>query len=176
MSSRMCLGEFQIKIEPMEPRHWSEVSEIYRDGIFTGQATFETTVPSWKAWNARHLPFGRFVAIAQPGGCVVGWAALSQVSKRLAYSGVAEVSVYVAKDARGQGLGRSLLERLIEESEQNGIWTLQASVFPENEASVKLHSCCGFREVGFRERIGKLDGVWRDTLLLERRSRLIDGE
>lgn len=175
MSSRMC-AEFQIKIEPMEPRHWEVVSAIYLDGISTGQATFETTVPSWKAWNAGHLPFGRIVAIAQPGGGAVGWAALSPVSKRSAYSGVAEVSVYVVKNAQGQGLGRTLLERLIQESEQNGIWTLQASVFPENEASVKLHRRSGFREVGVRERIGKLDDVWRDTLLLERRSRLVDGK
>jgi len=147
---------------------WVEVARIYLEGIESGHATFETDVPSWERWNATHLPFARLIAIA--GEAIIGWAALSRVSAREVYSGVAEVSVYVADKSRGQGIGRVLLEALIKESESNGIWTLQASIFPENAGSIRLHQHCGFREVGRRERIAKLRGVWRDTVLLERRS------
>lgn len=164
-----------VEIVPLEPGHWHQVRAIYLDGIATGQATFETTAPSWDEWDSNHLAFGRIVAISQPGGEMVGWAALTGVSKRSAYEGVAEVSVYVHEKARGLGVGKTLLARLVRLSEENGIWTLQASVFPENVASVRLHKSCGFRQVGIRRRIGRLKGVWRDTMLLERRSRLTGG-
>jgi L-amino acid N-acyltransferase YncA len=155
-------------IDRMQPANWEEVCEIYLQGIAGGQATFETDAPSWENWDANHLGFARL--LAREDGEIIGWAALSPVSSRRAYAGVAETSVYVASDRRGTGVGRQLLEALISESEQNGIWTLQAVMFPENTASVALHRACGFREVGQRERISKLNGVWRDTILLERRS------
>ena len=155
----------------MLPADWPTVRAIYLEGITTRQATFETQAPSWQAWDESHSPFARLVA--RDGETVVGWAALSPVSSRQAYAGVAEVSVYVAQSQRGAGLGRQLLEALIAESEENGIWSLQAVMFPENARSVALHRRCGFREVGRRERIGKLDSVWRDTMLLERRSQQI---
>jgi L-amino acid N-acyltransferase YncA len=158
-------------IQEMLPADWERVRAIYLAGIATGQATFETQAPSWEEWNAAHLVVGRLVARNRE--TIIGWAAMSPVSMRRAYEGVAEVSVYVAQDRRGEGIGRTLLAALISESEQNGIWTLQAAVFPENEATVALHRGCGFREVGRRERISKLNGVWRDTILLERRSQLI---
>lgn len=158
-------------IDRMQPADWAEVREIYLQGIAGGQATFETEAPAWESWDANHLAFARLVARAD--GRIIGWAALSPVSSRRAYAGVAETSVYVALDRRGAGLGRQLLEALISESEQNRIWTLQAVTFPENQASVALHRACGFREVGRRERISKLNGKWRDTILLERRSRQV---
>lgn len=147
---------------------WDAVRRIYREGIATGNATFETELPEWERWDASHLPHSRLVA--RDAGAVVGWAALSPVSARRAYRGVAEVSVYVAESARGRGAGRMLLEALIAESEGQGIWTLQAGIFPENSASLELHRKCGFRLVGRRERIGQLGGIWRNVLLLERRS------
>ena len=155
-------------IEAMRPEDWPAVVTIYLEGIATGHATFETRAPSWPEWDEAHLQCGRLVARA--GGRIVGWAALSPVSRRQVYSGVAEVSVYVGSQSRGQGIGRALLEQLIRDSEEHAVWTLQAAVFPDNEATVSLHKRCGFREVGRRERIGKLNGEWRDTLLLERRS------
>ena len=158
----------KITIEPMQPQHWQQVAAIYQEGIATGQATFEMAVPSFEHWDRNHLPIARF--IAGHGGNIVGWAALSPVSQRQVYAGVAEVSVYVAAAGRGSGVGRQLLQSLIDESERNGIWTLQAGIFPENAASITLHLACGFREVGRRERIGKMNGQWRDTLLFERRS------
>jgi len=158
----------KITIEPMQPEQWPQVAAIYQEGIATGQATFEMAVPSFEHWDRNHLPVARF--IAGQGGNIVGWAALSPVSQRQVYAGVAEVSVYVAAASRGDGVGRQLLQALIDESERNGIWTLQAGIFPENAASIALHLACGFREVGRRERIGKRNGQWRDTLLFERRS------
>jgi phosphinothricin acetyltransferase len=146
------------------------VREIYVQGLATGQATFETTVPSWEAWDAGHLRIGRLVAASNQE--VAGWCALSPISRRSAYSGVAEVSVYVGADFRGRGIGKTLIDALIAESESNGIWTLQASVFPENQASIAVHQHCGFRKIGFRERVAKLNGNWRDTVLLERRSQI----
>ena len=157
-----------LRIDPMLPADWRAVRAIYLEGIATREATFETESPSWEEWDACHSRFARLVA--RTGETVVGWAALSPVSARQAYAGVAEVSVYVAQSHRGAGLGRQLLEALIAASEDNGIWCLQAVIFPENARSAALHRSCGFREVGRRERIGKLDGVWRDTILLERRS------
>jgi L-amino acid N-acyltransferase YncA len=157
-----------IQIDSMQPRDWEEVTAIYLEGIATGQATFETSAPSFAEWDQAHLPIARLVARRQ--GTVVGWAALSPVSRRNVYAGVAEVSVYVATSSRGSGIGRRLLQALIDESERHGIWTLQAGIFPENTASIALHRACGFREVGRRERIGQLHKIWRDTILLERRS------
>ncbi len=152
----------------MKTSDWRQVRAIYLEGIRSGHSTFETEAPSWEKWDEGHLEFARFVM--RDGEMVLGWAALSPVSKRHVYRGVAEGTVYVSENARGQGIGRALLEALIDESEKNGIWTLQASIFPENTASVQLHLRCGFREVGRRERIAMLNGVWRDTLLFERRA------
>ncbi len=155
-------------ITGMKAAHWPAVRAIYAEGIATGNATFETEVPPWEAWDAAHLVPCRLVARA--GDRLLGWAALTPVSGRCVYAGVAEVSVYVTATARGQGIGTGLLGALVEASEQSGIWTLQAGIFPENEASLALHRACGFRRVGIRERIGCLDGVWRDVVLMERRS------
>lgn len=155
-------------VDAMTPEDWDQVRRIYLEGIATGDATFETEAPSWERWHAGHRRNARFVA--REGTRVLGWAALSPVSDRCAYGGVAEVSVYVGSAARGRGVGRALLETLIRASEAGGIWTLQAGIFPENEASLELHRRLGFREVGRRERLGKLKGAWRDVLLLERRS------
>jgi L-amino acid N-acyltransferase YncA len=161
-----------VLIERMRPEHWPRVRAVYLEGVATGQATFETEAPEWGRWDSSHLPFARLVALDAEGR-VKGWAALSPVSGREAYAGVAEVSVYVGEGFRGEGVGRALLEALVRESEAGGVWTLQASVFPENAASVALHLACGFREVGRRERIARLKGAWRDTVLLERRSRVV---
>jgi len=165
------LGENGFQIRPLAAEDWEFVRSIYVDGIATGQATFEIEAPTWERWNNAHLPAPRFVAISNEQ--VVGWAALTPVSARSVYAGVAEVSVYVSSNLQGQGIGRALLETLVSESERNGIWTLQASIFPENMASISLHKSCGFREVGPREHIGKMKGVWRDTMMLERRSKLV---
>jgi len=155
-------------IRAMEANDWPHVRAIYEEGIRTGHATFQTEAPPWESWDAGHLKSARVVSVTE--GEVDGWAALSPVSDRCAYSGVAEVSVYVAAARRGRGAGRELLEALVRASEANGIWTLQAGIFPENAASIRLHEHCGFRVVGRRERLGRLAGVWRDVMLLERRS------
>jgi phosphinothricin acetyltransferase len=160
-----------LLIRRLTESDWPAVAAIYAEGITTGNATFDADVPSWDAWDASHLPEQRLVA--EDGGRVLGWAALSGVSDRCCYAGVAENSVYVAAEARGRGVGRALLERLVADAEAAGIWTIQAGIFPENEASVALHRRCGFRVVGVRERLGQLDGVWRDVLLLERRSEVV---
>ena len=156
----------------MSPEDWPRVRAIYAEGIATGNATFETEAPSWEAWNAAHLEEGRIVA-RDASGTLLGWAALTPVSARCVYAGVGDLSVYVAAAARGRGVGRLLLQGLIEASERAGLWTLQAGVFPENVASLALHRACGFREVGRRERIGRMNGVWRDVVLLERRSGVV---
>jgi phosphinothricin acetyltransferase len=158
-------------IDQMKPGDWEQVRSIYLEGITGGNSTFETEAPSWEKWDEAHLQIARLVM--RERNRILGWAALTPVSKRNVYRGVAELTVAVTENARGQGVGRALLQALIDESERNGIWTLQASIFPENTASVKLHLRCGFREVGRRERIGKLHGVWRDTLLFERRSQSV---
>jgi L-amino acid N-acyltransferase YncA len=155
----------------MRRRDWPAVASIYEEGIRTREATFETRVPTWDEWDAAHLDDHRLVACV--GNSVVGWAALTLVSERCVYAGVAEDSVYVAESARGTGIGRVLLHELVAGGEAAGIWTIQAGIFPENRASLRLHHGCGFRTVGLRERIGQLDGVWRDVLLLERRSLVI---
>jgi len=159
-----------MKIEAMTAADWPAVKRIYEQGIATRQATFETTPPDWAAWDAKHLAAPRLV-VRDPD--VLGWAALSRVSAREVYRGVCEVSVYVDESARGRGAGRLLLDGLVKASEEAGIWTLQASIFPENEASVRLHLRHGFRVVGRREKIAQHHGVWRDTLLLERRSSVV---
>jgi L-amino acid N-acyltransferase YncA len=160
------------EIQPLTADHWPAVSAILEDGIAMGDATFETAAPGWAAWDRDHLPGHRLVAAVD--GQVVGWAALSPVSERCVYAGVAEDSVYVAAAATGRGVGRALLERLVAGADAAGIWTIQAGIFPENRASLALHRRCGFRTVGVRERLGKLGGRWRDVVLLERRSPLVD--
>jgi L-amino acid N-acyltransferase YncA len=174
----------EYPIIPMPPAVWPAVREIYRDGIASGNATFETDLPDWEKWDSSHRkdcrlvalkPFGEGKAetLIPPELNVLGWAALSQVSTRRVYRGVAEVSVYVAAAVRGRGVGKALLRALVRESEVAGIWTLQAGIFPENTASVALHKSCGFQDVGIRQRIGELKGVWRDVLLIERRSTVV---
>lgn len=158
-----------FQITAMQSSNWPAVREIYAQGIATRNATFETELPDWEKWDANHRPDCRLVA-RDENGTLVGWAALSQVSARPVYAGVTEVSVYVTSEARGRGIGKALLGALIEESEAAAIWTLQASIFPENTVSVALHQALGFRQVGIRHKIAKLDGVWRDVVLLERRS------
>lgn len=157
-----------MKIESLGASHWSDVRDIYARGIATGNATFETTIPEWEDWDKNHLKGLRFVAIVEDN--IAGWAALTAVSERCIYNGVAEVSVYVDDEYGGKGIGTALLQKLIDESEKNNIWTLQAGIFPENVASIKIHKKLGFRIVGYREKIGKMNDVWRDTILLERRS------
>ena len=160
-----------MEIVELRPEHWDEVARIYAEGIATGEATFETEVPSWEAWDATHLAQHRLVA--SEGGHVAGWVAVSAVSDRCVYGGVVENSVYVAADARGRGVGVALLEGVVSSTEAAGIWTIQTGVFPENRASLRIHERAGFRVVGVRERLGKLNGVWRDVVLLERRSGVV---
>jgi len=157
-----------MEIIALLPEHWPSVKSIYESGIATGNATFQTEAPSWQEWDIAHLPHSRLVGIKDD--IVVGWAALTAVSGRCVYAGVAEVSVYVNPDYRGQKVGETLLRQLILSSEKNGIWTLQAGIFPENVISLRIHEKCGFRIMGKRERIGKMNGVWRDTIQLEKRS------
>jgi L-amino acid N-acyltransferase YncA len=163
--------ETLVEVQPLRPDDWPAVREIFEAGIATGDATFETVAPSWQDWDAAHLADHRLVA--RDGGRVVGWTALAPVSDRCAYAGVAENSIYVASDAQGRGVGRALLTALLASADRGGIWTVQTGIFPENQASVRLHQACGFRVVGVRERLGTLHGRWRDVLLLERRSPVI---
>ena len=160
-----------MTVRDLRPDDWPEVARIYSEGIRTGNATFETDVPPWEAWDESHLRAHRLVA--EDDGRVVGWIALGPVSRRPCYAGVAELSVYVAESARGRGVGTTLLAGLVESTERDGIWTLQTTVFPENEPSLALLRRFGFRTVGTRERIGRLHGVWRDTVLVERRSEVV---
>jgi L-amino acid N-acyltransferase YncA len=156
-----------VEVRALLPEDWSAVAEIYWDGLRGGLASFETELPSWEAWDAAHLPEHRLVAVV--AGEVVGWAALSPASSRRCYAGVVENSVYVAREAQGQGIGHLLLDALLKGARRAGLWTVQTSVFPENRASLTLHERCGFRVVGVRERIAKRDGLWRDTVFLEKR-------
>lgn len=158
-------------VSAMQPEHYPQVKEIYELGMATNNSTLETQAPEWEEWDAKHLKSCRFVAIVN--GQVAGWAALSPVSGRCVYGGVAEDSVYVHPDFMGQGVGKLLLQELVPASERAGIWTLQAHILTENTASIKLHAQCGFRTVGVRERLGQLHGQWRDTCLMERRSNLV---
>jgi L-amino acid N-acyltransferase YncA len=171
------LDDTGYKIESLERGDWEQVRNIYLEGIASGDATFETNAPTWEQWDLNHLRHCRLVARASSSGQtqldILGWAALSPISKRAVYAGVAEVSVYVAAARRGLGVGRALLQALTAASEECGIWTLQAGIFPENQASIALHKSLGFREVGRRERIGKMKDRWRDVVLLERRSSVV---
>lgn len=161
-----------VPVEALRPEDWPTVRRIFEEGIATGDATFETSAPSWEEWDAAHLEHSRLVA--RLDGDVVGWAALSPVSTRRVYRGVAELSVYVATGARSRGVGTALLRELIRSSEAHGMWTLQAGIFAENATSVRLHERCGFRVVGSRERLGRMpDGRWRDVLVMERRSDVV---
>lgn len=158
-----------ILFRPLVADDWKSVAEIYRQGIETGNATFQQDIPTWDDWNKGHLNICRIVA--EKDNEIVGWAALTAVSGRCVYAGVAEVSVYISNNHQGQKVGTKLLDRLIIESEREGFWTLQAGIFPENKSSLKIHDDLGFRQVGYREKIGKMNGLWRDTILLERRSK-----
>ena len=158
-----------MTIIPMTEAHWPAVKAIYEAGMATGNATFETQAPAWEAWDQSHLGHSRLVVVDN-AGTVLGWTALSPVSSRCVYGGVAEISVYIAAEARGQGVGRALLQALIADSEAHGIWTLQAGTFEENKASIGLHTQAGFRVIGYRERIGQHHGMWRNTVQMERRS------
>jgi phosphinothricin acetyltransferase len=174
---RTVAGSLAVKdilnfvVDQMEAADWEDVRRIYLEGISTGHATFETDAPSWETWSAHHVP--GCALVARSDGRVIGWAALSPVSSRHVYSGVAEVTIYVDAELRGKGVGRALMAALIALSEKRGFWTVQAAVFPENKASIALHKKLGFREVGRRERIGQTNGTWRDTVLLERRSKSV---
>ncbi len=161
-----------MTIQPLEQRHYPAVKVIYQLGIATGNATFETEAPSWETWDKNHLKICRIAAVDEKEN-VTGWAALSPVSERCVYGGVAEVSVYIHPGSQGKGIGKKILEELIRESEKQNLWTLQAGIFPENKASLKIHEQCGFRQIGYREKIGKMKNVWRDTVLLERRSKVV---
>lgn len=159
-------------IEPLLPEHWEAVKMIYENGIATGNATFQTAAPaSWSEWDKGHLRHSRFIAVAD--GKVVGWVALSPTSARECYKGVCELSVYVDNDYRGKGIGNLLMKAVIESSETAGVWTLYSSTFPENKASITLQGKFGFREIGYREKIAQQNGVWRNTVLLERRSKVV---
>ncbi len=157
-----------MTIEPLTEKHWPEVKAIYKSGVATGNTNFSLAFPDWDGWNKTHVKNCRLVATEN--ATVLGWAALTAITDQCVFAGVAEVSIYIAADARGKGIGKQLLKAVIDESERNNFWTLEARIFPENLASVRIHQENGFRIIGNRERIGQLNGVWRDTLLLERRS------
>jgi len=160
-----------FKIEKMKSSDWDQISQIYKEGIDTNNATFETTIPSWSFWISTHISGCSIIACK--GDEILGWAALSPTSSRKVYSGVVEVSVYVSEKHHGKGIGKALLKKLIQLSENKGIWTLQAGIFPENEISINLHKKCDFKIVGIREKIGKMNDTWRDVVLMERRSRSV---
>ena len=160
-----------MEIKQLEVQHWNDVKRIFEEGIATQNATFETSAPSWESWDTGHLKTCRFVAVEN--NIVVGWAALTPVSGRCVYAGVADISLYVSESHRGKKIGNSLMRRLIESSEKEGLWTLQAGIFPENKASIALHEKNGFYLIGTRRKIGKMDNVWRDTILMERRSKVV---
>lgn len=167
----MLLKDLELTIRKMKDEDFPQVAAIYQKGLETGIATFETEIPSWKSWDQSHLKTGRFVA--QFDGRLAGWAALSPVSSRCVYGGVAEVSVYVDPAYQRKGIASKLMQELIDESEKEGLWTLQSGIFPQNKSSINLHLKLGFREIGYREKIGKKAGVWHDNILLERRSKKI---
>ena len=174
MSARRTPTLPRVAVVPLGPEHAAGVLAVYADGIATRQSTLETEVPSWSAWDRARLREHRFVALDRADGAaaVLGWVAVSPVSSRAVYAGVVEHSIYVAAAARGRGVGAALMSRLVESCDAGGIWTIQSGVFPDNTASLALHERFGFRRVGVRERIGRLDGRWRDLVLLERRSRV----
>lgn len=161
----------EIELRAMLPEDWPSVSKIYSEGMSTGYATFEQQTPSYETWSINHLKKCRLVAFL--GDKCMGWAALSPVSRRAVYSGVAEVSIYISTHAQGKGVGSKLMQALIMQSEESGLWTLQSGIFPENNGSIKLHEKMGFRYIGKRERIAQRDGIWKDNLLFERRSKIV---
>lgn len=160
-----------MEIVKIEQANYPQIADIYLQGIATGIATFQTEATDWQTWDKSHLFNCRIAAFE--GGQMAGWAALSPVSSRCVYAGVAEVSIYVSENFRGKGIGRYLLLKLIEESEAAGLWTLQSGIFAENKASIKLHEQCGFRIIGYREKIGNKDGIWKDNIIMERRSKIV---
>lgn len=160
-----------MKFSRIREENFHQVGDIYKEGIKTGLATFESEVPSWDVWNKSHLAFGRIAL--EEDGLILAWVALSPTSRRSVYRGVAEVSVYVRAGNRGRGIGQKILEKLILESEENGIWTLQSGIMSDNYASIKLHEKCGFRVIGYRERVAKLNGCWKNNTLMERRSKIV---
>lgn len=161
------------KIEKLVKTDWKEVAEIYRQGINTLKATFQSEVPTWESWDSNHIGVCRLVI--RCGNKVLGWGALSPTSSRCVYKGVAEVSIYIGEDYKGEGLGTALLTEIIKLSEENGFWTLQSGIIKENEASIALHTKCGFRVVGIRERVAKMDsGIWHDVIFMERRSKVVE--
>jgi L-amino acid N-acyltransferase YncA len=160
-----------MTVKPLEEAHYPVVKKIYEMGIATGHATFQAEAPGWESWDRSHRKTCRLVMTDEQDQ-VIGWAALTPVSDRCVYGGVAEVSVYIDSRFRGKGIGKKLLESLIHESEKENLWTLQAGIFPENKASIALHEQCGFRQIGYREKIGQMKGLWRDTILMERRSKI----
>jgi len=162
-------------IDKMSEKDWNEVASIYLEGIKTGKATFQSEIPTWEQWNASHVTSCRLVVRLEDK--IAGWAALSPTSSRCVYAGVAEVSVYVGEAYRGMGLGKALLEKVIELSEEEGFWTLQSGIIKENHSSIVLHEKCGFRQIGYREKVGKMPtGVWHDVVLMERRSKIVGFE
>lgn len=163
-----------MEILSINKNHYPDIAAIYQQGINTGMATFETSVPSRESWNENKLQHSRLIAFENNEA--LGWAALSKVSSRCVYEGVAEVSIYIAENHRGKGVGKIPMEHLIRESEANGIWTLQSGMFPENEATIALHKLFRFRVIGYREKIGKLNGVWKDSVIMERRSTIVGTE
>ncbi len=160
-----------MEIRNIDKDNFSQVAEIYRQGVETGFATFQNDIPDWESWDKSHLPNCRIAAFE--GNTMAGWAALTPVSGRCVYAGVAEVSVYVAAEFRGKGVGEFLLQNLIIKSEQAGFWTLQSGIFPENIGSIKLHEKCGFRKIGYREKVGQKNAVWKDNIMMERRSKIV---
>jgi L-amino acid N-acyltransferase YncA len=160
-----------MNIVKIESYHYPDVAAIYLQGIATGHATFQTNAPTWEEWDKSHLPHSRIAGFINDE--MVGWAALSAVSNRCVYAGVGEVSIYMADDFRGKRISKILFSQLIKESEENGLWTLQSGIFPENMASIRLHEAFGFRQIGYREKIGQMNGVWRDTIIMERRSKTV---
>ena len=160
-----------MEIKNIDKDNFNQVVEIYKEGIETGIATFQSDIPDWDSWNNSHLPNCRLAAFQNDQ--MMGWAALTPVSSRCVYAGVAEVSVYIGEKFRGKGIGELLLNQLIKESEQTGLWTLQSGIFPENIGSINLHKKCGFRQIGYREMIGQKNGVWKDNIMMERRSKTV---
>lgn len=167
----VAANPFSMEFSEINKNNFDVVSQIYKSGIATRNATFETTVPSFEIWDKKYLPFGRIALYENEE--MLGWASLSKVSERDVYRGVAEVSVYVSETAQGKGVGTKLLQQLIKTSESEGIWTLQCGIMRENTASIQLHKKCGFREIGYREKVAKLDNRWRDNIIMERRSNVI---
>lgn len=171
LAARQAQAVVKMDFVPINKDNYTQVAIIYKEGILTNRATFETKVPNWEIWNKKHLPFGRIAL--QQNNKILAWASLSAVSQREVYKGVAEVSVYVTTSEKGKGLGEKILKELIKVSEENTIWTLQASIFRANKASLCIHEKCGFRVVGFKEKIAKLQGIWQDNIILERRSKFV---